>query len=162
MVIEIFGLDKYVVASLSRELQPSILKLIQLEPSQLYFAVHETLIFHDGVDQNAWHTMVKVQLESAQVHHQAALVKLLTQALKPHTIHVHLEFYVQPASQSTHLLNEDYPLFVSETNQVNFDLPDEEERKEIYHGNIFAGKENDLEKLDQTKPSSLTKKKKAA
>ena len=162
MVIEIFGLDKYVVASLSRELQPSILKLTQLESSQLYFAVHETLIFHNGVDQNAWHTMVKVQLEPAHTQHQSALVKLLTEALKPHTIHVHVEFYLQPTSQSTHLLRDDYPLFVSETNQVNLDLQEEENPKEIYHGNIFAGKENDLEKLEQAKPLTTTKKKKAA
>ncbi|MGA0097412.1 MAG: hypothetical protein ACO3H6_02400 [Bacilli bacterium] len=162
MVIEIFGLDKYVVASLSRELQPSILKLTQLKPSQLYFAVHETLIFHNGVDQNAWHTMVKVQLEPGQTQHQTALIQLLTKALKPHTIHVHLEFYVQPTHQSTHLIQEDYPLFVSETNQVNLDLPDEEDSKEIYHGNMFAGKERDLEKLDQSKPLPTTKKKKVA
>lgn len=162
MYIEIFGLDKYVVATLSRELQPAILRLTQLEPSQLYFAVHETLIFQNGVDQNAWHTIVKIQLEPSLTSKQEALVTLIKDALQTHTIHVHIEIYVQPINASMHIFQAQYPLFVTESNQVRIDQEDvDDDGPEIFHGNVFAGKEEALEKLAKD-TSAPAKKKKAA
>lgn len=165
MHIEIFGLDKYVVANLSLELQKPIINLTKIDENDLFFSVHETLTFHVGVDQNAWHTRIKITMPELLWVHQASLRSLLTKALQQHTIHLHFEFILQKPEHTYSHIQKDYPLFVSESNQVTIDKDENQEvgdDTEIYHGNIFAGKESDLENLDNSEATLKTKKKKVA
>jgi hypothetical protein len=52
------------------------------------------------------------------------------------------------------VIREDYPLFVSESNAVNIEEV-EPTPQEIFHGNVFEGKEKELDSIIQP-----TKKKK--
>jgi hypothetical protein len=166
MHIEIFGLDKYVVATLSRELQKPIVQLTKMDENSLFFSVHETLLFHAGVDQNAWHTFIKISMPETLAHVQEGLRAMFIKALKDNTIHIHFEFILQKPNSVSTFIQKDYPLFVNETNEVAIEQEVEEEETdkniEIYHGNIFAGKETELEKLNREVTSSKTKKKKIA
>jgi hypothetical protein len=45
------------------------------------------------------------------------------------------------------VIREDYPLFVSESNAVKIEDELEPLTKEIFHGNVFEGKEKDLETI---------------
>lgn len=166
MHIEIFGLDKYVVSTLSRTLQKPIIQLTKIDENSLFFSVHETLLFHAGVDQNAWHTFVKISMPENLIQMQEGLRTIFMKALKEHTIHIHFEFILQKSSLITTVIQDDYPLFVNESNEVTIEQELDEEAsepsQEIYHGNIFAGKETELEKLDQDNATAKSKKKKAA
>ena len=165
MHIEIFGLDKYVVATLSRELQKPIIQLTKIEENSLFFSVHETLLFHAGVDQNAWHTFIKISMPESLVHAQEGLRSIFLKAVKDHTIHIHFEFILQKPNTVFTEIQKDYPLFVNETNEVAIEQENEEENDEnveIYHGNIFAGKESELEKLNRDVLPPKSKKKKIA
>jgi hypothetical protein len=151
MLIEIFGLDHYVIARLSRQLHHPIIKLTNLDVKDLFFSSHETMLFHHGVDQNAWHTLVLIHLPQALKNHQEALMKMIQAALLEHTVHLHFQFIYVEASQQYRLMQDSYPDFVSEKNQVEVQVQSEEEpslKQEIYHGNVFAGKEEALEKVE--------------
>ncbi|MEY3431917.1 MAG: hypothetical protein RIS53_815 [Bacillota bacterium] len=165
MHIEIFGLDKYVVANLSRELQKPIIQLTKIDENNLFFSVHETLLFHAGVDQNAWHTFIKISMPDTLAPFQEGLRSIINKALKDQTIHIHYEFVLQNVNSVFTFIQKNYPLFVNESNQIKAQQIEEDETEdkvEIYHGNIFAGKETELDKLNQQVIASKTKKKKIA
>jgi hypothetical protein len=154
MHIEIFGLDKYVVATLSEQLHLPLIKLTKVNEKDLFFSVFESMIFHRGVDQNAWHTVIRIFLVETDMKYQEELKALFIKALKDQTIHLHFEFYPQLKQNIHHVIREDYPLFVSESNAVNIEEV-EPTSQEIFHGNVFEGKEKELDSIIQP-----TKKKK--
>jgi hypothetical protein len=154
MHIEIFGLDKYVVATLSEQLHLPLIKLTKVNEKDLFFSVFESMIFHRGVDQNAWHTVIRIFLVETDMKYQEELKALFVEALKDQTIHLHFEFYPQLKQNIHHVIREDYPLFVSESNAVNIEEV-EPTPQEIFHGNVFEGKEKELDSIIQP-----TKKKK--
>lgn len=154
MHIEIFGLDKYVVATLSEQLHLPLIKLTKVNEKDLFFSVFESMIFHRGVDQNAWHTVIRIFLVETDMKYQEELKALFIKALKDQTIHLHFEFYPQLKQNIHHVIREDYPLFVSESNAVNIEEV-EPTPQEIFNGNVFEGKEKELDSIIQP-----TKKKK--
>jgi hypothetical protein len=155
MHIEIFGLDKYVVATLSEQLHLPLIKLTKVNENDLFFSVFESMIFHRGVDQNAWHTVIRIFLVEADMKFQEEMKVLFINALKDQTIHLHFEFYPQLKQNIHHVIREDYPQFVSESNAVKIEEEVEPFSQEIFHGNVFDGKEKDLEIIN-----TATKKKK--
>ena len=82
MHIEIFGLDKYVVATLSEQLHLPLIKLTKVNEKDLFFSVFESMIFHRGVDQNAWHTVIRIFLVETDMKYQEELKALFIEALK--------------------------------------------------------------------------------
>lgn len=155
MHIEIFGLDKYVVATLSEQLHLPLVKLTKVNEKDLYFSVFESMIFHQGVDQNAWHTIIRIFLVETDMKYQEEMKALFIEALKDQTIHLHFEFYPQSKQNIHHVIREDYPLFVSETNAIKVEEELNESTQDIFHGNVFEGKEKDLETI--TIPSKKKK-----
>lgn len=155
MHIEIFGLDKYVVATLSEQLHLPLIKLTKVNEKELFFSVFESMIFHQGVDQNAWHTIIRIFLVETDMKYQEEMKALFIEALKDQTIHLHFEFYPQSKQNIHHVIRKDYPLFVSETNAVKVEEELNESTQDIFHGNVFEGKEKDLETI--TIPSKKKK-----
>jgi hypothetical protein len=113
------------------------------------------MIFHRGVDQNAWHTVIRIFLVETDMKYQEELKALFIEALKDQTIHLHFEFYPQSKQNIHHVIREDYPLFVTESNAVKIKEELEPTPQEIFHGNVFEGKEKELDSMIQP-----TKKKK--
>jgi hypothetical protein len=155
MHIEIFGLDKYVVATLSEQLHEPLIKLIKVNEKDLFFSVFESMIFHQGVDQNAWHTIIRIFLVESDMKYQEEMKTLFIEALKDQTIHLHFEFYPQSKQNIHHVIREDYPLFVAESNSVKIEEELTPPTQDIFHGNVFEGKEKDLETI--TIPSKKKK-----
>jgi hypothetical protein len=155
MHIEIFGLDKYVVATLSEQLHVPLIKLTKVNEKDLFFSVFESMIFHQGVDQNAWHTIIRIFLVESDMKYQEEMKTLFIEALKDQTIHLHFEFYPQSKQNIHHVIREDYPLFVAESNAVKIEEELTPPTQDIFHGNVFEGKEKDLETI--TIPSKKKK-----
>jgi hypothetical protein len=155
MHIEIFGLDKYVVATLSEQLHVPLIKLTKVNEKDLFFSVFESMIFHQGVDQNAWHTIIRIFLVESDMKYQEEMKTLFIEALKDQTIHLHFEFYPQSKQNIHHVIREDYPLFVAESNAVKIEEELTPSTQDIFHGNVFEGKEKDLETI--TIPSKKKK-----
>jgi hypothetical protein len=155
MHIEIFGLDKYVVATLSEQLHEPLIKLTKVNEKDLFFSVFESMIFHQGVDQNAWHTIIRIFLVETDMKYQEEMKTLFIEALKDQTIHLHFEFYPQSKQNIHHVIREDYPLFVAESNAVKIEEELTPSTQDIFHGNVFEGKDKDLETI--TIPSKKKK-----
>jgi hypothetical protein len=155
MHIEIFGLDKYVVATLSEQLHEPLIKLTKVNEKDLFFSVFESMIFHQGVYQNAWHTIIRIFLVESDMKYQEEMKTLFIEALKDQTIHLHFEFYPQSKQNIHHVIREDYPLFVAESNAVKIEEELTPPTQDIFHGNVFEGKEKDLESI--TIPSKKKK-----
>jgi hypothetical protein len=155
MHIEIFGLDKYVVATLSEQLHLPLIKLTKVNEKDLFFSVFESMIFHQGVDQNAWHTIIRIFLVETDMKYQEEMKTLFIEALKDQTIHLHFEFYPQSKQNIYHVIREDYPLFVAESNEAKLEEELTPPTQDIFHGNVFEGKEKDLETI--TIPSKKKK-----
>jgi hypothetical protein len=155
MHIEIFGLDKYVVATLSEQLHLPLIKLTKANENELLFSVFESMIFHRGVDQNAWHTVIRIFLLEPDMKFQDQIKVLFIDALKDQTIHLHFEFYPQLKQNIHHVIKNDYPLFVSESNTVKIEEELEPLAQEIFQGNVFEGKEKNLETIN--KPANKKK-----
>ena len=155
MHIEIFGLDKYVVATLSEQLHEPLIKLTKVNEKDLFFSVFESMIFHQGVDQNAWHTIIRIFLVESDMKYQEEMKTLFIEALKDQTIHLHFEFYPQSKQNIHHVIREDYPLFVAESNAVKIEEELTPPTQDIFHGNVFEGKEKELETI--TIPSKKKK-----
>ncbi len=159
MHIEILGVDKYVVASLSRQLHQPLIDLTKIQENNLFFSAQESLLFHKGVDQNAWHTIINVHLDETLIHLKQAISDLLTSALKENTIHIHISFYPQSKTNHLDIIQNQYPRFITESNQVKIEPSDDETEQEIYHGNVFAGKEKDLDAIQPVTKAQPKKKK---
>jgi hypothetical protein len=159
MLIEIFGLDPYVISNISKYLHTPLLQLTKIDEKDLFFSAHETILFHRGVDQNAWHTLIRIHLSNTLVQHQEKIANLFKQVLSDHTVHWRIQFIYLNHEHQFKLIQKDYPEFVTEKNQVTIE-PDFEDApaKEIFHGNAFEGKEEVLEKLDKTTPKPTKKK----
>lgn len=153
MLIEILGLDPYAVSRLSQNIQPALVALTKAEAKHMFFVAHESMLIHTGVDQNAWHTWVKIHMPKSYDIHQAAMIKLFQQYLSDDTVHLHFQWIYQPDTQIDHVLQSDYPDFVTEKNQVAVETnQDPISDQDIYHGNVFEGKEESLEKASKIIP----------
>jgi hypothetical protein len=87
--------------------------------------------------------------------YQEEMKTLFIEALKDQTIHLHFEFYPQSKQNIHHVIREDYPLFVAESNAVKIEEELTPPTQDIFHGNVFEGKEKDLESI--TIPSKKKK-----
>jgi hypothetical protein len=164
MLIEIFGLDPYVIAKLSKQLHHPLVKLTNIDDKTLFFSAHETMLFHHGVDQNAWHTLIRIHLPTALRPHQQAIMSLFQKMLQEQTVHLQFQFNYLDVTTTPTIFQADYPLFVTEKNQVaiapeaSIETDEEDTQQEIYHGNVFADKEADLEKAPPLNKKTLKKK----
>jgi hypothetical protein len=162
MTLHIQGLDKFVIGELSSQLQEPLSLLTKIPSEAMLFIGHDSFVYHQGVDQHAWQTFVQITLLPSLKSLQTQIIECLIRYLKPHTIHVHFQFQYVDATEFISVIQPDYPLFVTETNSVDVVVPPEEDSKEIYHGNIFADKEELLHALDKGQSSTASTKKKKA
>lgn len=147
MIIEILGIDPYRVAEISQSLQPHLLKLEGIREEHLLFLSAEATLYHKGVDQNTWIALVRLRLESHLKHHVETLMNLIKKALLEDTIHIQFDIQLIDPNLSHFALNPDYPIFVTEANEVELSSPQEE--TDIFLGNAFEKHEKVLEKKAQ-------------
>jgi phosphoribosylamine-glycine ligase len=113
------------------------------------------------VDQHAWHSIIHITLSLSLKPLQTQIIDLIESHLKAHTIHMHFRFSYTKDEDLVTIAQSDYPDFVTESNTVDVIPPDESEA-EIYHGNIFADKADQLNAIDPSDPPLGKSKKKKA
>ena len=145
MIIEFLGIDPYRVAELSRTLQPKLLRLEGVREEQILFVSSETTLYHHGVDQNTWICLVRLRLENYLQHHIENMLELIKSALVEDTIHIQFDVQLIDPQHIHMAFNSDYPMFVTENNEVDVVVPDEP-NADIFLGNAFQDHEEKLEK----------------
>ena len=60
VTISIYGLDQYVVGHYSKDHTKNLASLLEVDENDFVFYSPNAYVFHNGVEQTSWNTIVKV------------------------------------------------------------------------------------------------------
>ena len=149
--IIIYGLDQYTVGHYSKNHTKNLANLLEVKEDNLSFVASDAYVFHDGVEQTSWNTIVKVSAPEACEANEAKVAKYLLETLKEFSIHLQIEFSYFHKHHYYEHVNKEYPRFIKDDNLVNVEDEEYEEGDELYEGNIFEGFEEKLKEAANLK-----------
>jgi len=157
ITVFIYGLDQFVVGHLSKDMTSSLAKLYEVEEDEISFVANSNMVFHNGVEQTSWNTLVHVHAPMKVSVLQDLVAKYIISSIKGVSINVAVEFYYYSQDNRFQEINFEYPRFIKEDNIVqageeydSFDddcdddcdcdhhMQEGEGSDEIYTGDIFA------------------------
>lgn len=113
ITISFLGLDQFVVGHYSSEHTANLASLFEASPEMINFAAPNTMVFHEGVEQTSWHTIVVVRAPKKYQALEKQVAEYLLKTLIDFSVNVELEFeYFEEASHYEHF-NPDYPRFIA-------------------------------------------------
>jgi len=137
ITISVMGLDPFICEHYSAAIHKRLPQLFGCAADELIVYAPESFLFHNGVDQTSWHTIVHVHAPSKYREKQARVAAYILRSLKDHIVHGAVEFYYFEEGDRYEAFDETYPRFVTAANEVALDEP-EEEAKDVYLGDVFA------------------------
>ena len=162
ITISILGLDQFVVGRYSREHTENLAQAFECEEDEINFYAPYSMIFHKGVEQTSWNILVIVRCDERYEPHAEVIGQYLLQTLKDFAIHIEIQFDYIHEHDAFKLINDDYPLYLTESNVVHVGHDEDEDEcecededdEEVYLGDVFEGME---EKLDAANPEPFKK-----
>lgn len=148
ITISIIGVDPYLVRQISKVMTSKIASLYEVSKDEINFYAPECLYIHDGVEQNTWNVLVKVNAPLKVKVLESDAVKLIREFMKDACINLAVEFYYYSQDNRYEFIDNSQPRFMTEEN--SFEMVDEEEYddeeeceetsedEEPYLGDIFA------------------------
>lgn len=143
ITLTVYGLDPYVVGHLSQEMTPNLAQLYEVSEDEINFVAPNNMVFHKGVDQTSWNTIIRVNLPKKLLVLQDQAAEIIMQMVQGPTINVAVEFYYYSQDNRYEKLNNEYPRFITDDNLVDVEDYDEsvyvegEGEDEVYTGDIF-------------------------
>lgn len=143
ITLTVYGLDPYVVGHLSQEMTPNLAQLYEVSEDEINFIAPNNMVFHKGVDQTSWNTIIRVNLPKKLLVLQDQAAEIIMQMVQGPTINVAVEFYYYSQDNRYEKLNNEYPRFITDDNLVDVENYDEsvyvegEGEDEVYTGDIF-------------------------
>ena len=175
ITIQVLGLDQFVVGRYSRENASAVAQVFECEEKDVSFYAPNAMMFHNGVEQTSWNTLVLVIAPMKYKAVEAQAADFLMKSLSFFSINVEVIFrYYDEACRYVYT-NPDYPRFITsdeirdDAASMEFgDMPDHmegdddecdcdeescecghhhhhEEEEDIYLGNAFEGFEERYE-----------------
>jgi len=156
--LSFYGIDPYLLRGLSKDLTKPLANLCECKEEDILFVGSECLICHDGVEQNTWYSLVRVELPDNLHSLESKIFDLIKTYTTTCTINVEVYFiYYHLHSKYVHL-NPDYPRFIDESNEVIYDQQEinyeedehecdhdhEHDEEELFEGNAFEGFEDKI------------------
>ena len=141
----IYGLDQFLVGDLSVAIGRDLAKVYEVDEDDVNFVAPNTMVFHKRAEQTSWRVIVEVNVPKKLEVLQEQAEKVLLHHIKQIAIHVEILFKYYLSDHHLLEINDDYPLYLEETPDVEIDTeyPDDieegEGEDEIYTGDIFAG-----------------------
>lgn len=176
ITISVLGLDQYVVGHYSKDHTANLANLFECDEDDVSFYAPEAMIFHAGVEQTSWNTIVIVRAPERFAILESKAADYLIKTLSEFSINLEVEFEYFEESHTYQHINAAYPRFISADNLV--DVHEEEEdslndadeddaepdprdhaeldpndENQLFLGDAFAGHEQDLAALDGKEPS---------
>lgn len=152
ITVTIYGLDQFVVGRLSQEMTPSLAKLYEVDEDEINFIAPENMVFHNGVEQTSWNIIIHVNAPMKVSVLQDDVARFILASIGEVAIHKTIEFYYYSQDNRYTKIDETYPRYITEDNQVNYDDEDycddddcdchdddDEDEEEIYTGDILEG-----------------------
>ena len=129
ITIQILGLDPYVVGHYSKDHSANLAQLFEVEEDELSFYAHAGMMFHFGVEQTSWDTLVIVRAPEEAHPLEEAVTDYLFKTLSQFSINLTVQFNYFEREHSHTKINEQYPRFIG-PDQIN---PDEYNDDEEYY-----------------------------
>ena len=145
ITLTVYGLDQFVVGRLSREMTSALADLYECDKEEILFIAPENMVFHNGVEQTSWNTIVRVDAPKKVAVLQEDVAKVIKSMIKGLSINVQIVFNYFSQDNFYEELNDDYPRYIENENLVNIDMEEEyaedieegEGDDQIFTGDIF-------------------------
>ena len=143
ITIEIYGLDQFVVGQLSKDMTHNLADLYEVSEDDINFIAPNNMVFHNGVDQTSWNTLIRVHAPKKVMVLQEDAANLIMSMVQGPTINVAVEFYYFSEDNRYEKINEDYPRFITDDNLVDVEDYGEAQyiegdgKDEVFTGDIF-------------------------
>lgn len=152
IAISVFGLDQFVVGKYSSEHTQNLAQAYECDEDEINFCAPESMIFHKGVEQTSWNSLIVISAEEKYRPFEEKVANYILSTLKDFCIHIEIRFEYYRDNSAYKLINDDYPLYLTEKNIVSVDDEYNDEdveeigEEEVYTGNVFEGMDEKLEK----------------
>lgn len=137
ITITIYGLDSYLVGTLSREMTANLAKIYEISEDEINFISTDNIVYHKGVDQTSWNVLVIVNAPKKVSVVQDDVANIISTQIGDLAINLAIEFYYYSSDNRYERINKDYPRYVEEKNVVEIDDEEDEDDSELYDGDIF-------------------------
>lgn len=146
ITVSIIGVDPFMVRQISKAMTSKIAALYEVQIDDVNFYAPECLYIHDGVEQNTWNVLVKVNAPLKVKVLEEKAVRVIREYMLDACVNLAIEFYYYSQDNRYEFINPTHPRFMTEENTVDFieddevteeDYEDEEGGEEPYLGNIF-------------------------
>ena len=144
ITIQILGLDPYVVGHYSKDHTANLAQLFEVGEDKISFYAHAGMMFHSGVEQTSWDTLVIVRAPEQCHPLEEAVTDYIFKTLTQFSINVTVQFNYFHEEHSHQKFNEQYPRFIG-PDQIN---PDEYNDDEEYEAEQEADEECDCDEHD--------------
>lgn len=170
ITISVLGLDQFVVGHYSKEHTANLAELFETDAEDINFYAPSSMIFHNGVEQTSWNTVVRVLAECKYRAVEQNVADYLLKTFSKFSIHVQVVFDYYEEENEYERINEEYPRYITENNIVNADEEEDEcdedcdeanprdradldinNPDELYLGNAFEGFEEKIEGKNKNK-----------
>lgn len=135
ITIMILGLDQFVVGHYSKDHSEALCDLFECGRDDLNFYAPNSMVFHDGVEQTSWNTIVIVHAPHKYEALEENVAKYLLKTLSEFSINIELSFqYFEDHHYHSHA-NTEYPRYIKGENikEVDFSYEDDIEEEEHEH-----------------------------
>lgn len=144
ITISIIGLDPYLVRQISKEMSAKIADIYETTVDNINFYSPECLFIHNGVEQNTWNVLVKVNAPLKVKVMERDAAKIIHEFVKDACVNMAIEFYYYSQDNRYEYIDKNHPRFMTEENTVIEEDETLEDGEEPYLGDIF---ENFEEKI---------------
>lgn len=143
ITITFIGSDRYVVGQYSKEVTKKLANLWEVSEDEILFLAPEYYVYHDGVEQTSYQVLIRVEapIECRAVEKEVAA--FLMKMAEPFIIHLTVQFSYTH-NREYHHINEEYPRYITEENEVLLEEEEYDDDTEIYEGDMFENFEERL------------------
>ncbi len=142
ITIRILGLDQFVVGHYSKEHTANIAQLYESSEDLINFYAPNAMIFHNGVEQTSWSTIVIVNAPEKFRPFEKEVANYLLTTLSDFSIHLEIEFKYFNEGNRYERVNTQYPRYLASENVADDEIPFQfGEEPEAMEGDIRIGED---------------------
>jgi hypothetical protein len=119
ITISVLGLDQYVVGHYSKDHTANLAQLFECEEDDVSFYAPNAMMFHNGVEQTSWNTLVIVRAPEKYEAVEQRAADYILRTLSEFSINVEIEFAYYEEEHHYEKINDDYPRFIAGDNVVS-------------------------------------------
>lgn len=120
ITIQVLGLDEFVVGRYSRESTEALAQAFECNPDEISFFAPNSMVFHRGVEQTSWNTLVIVLAPNKYKAVEKVVADTIGQTLNLYSIHLQVVFRYFDENARYEYINKEYPRFLTE-NEIRDD-----------------------------------------